>query len=92
MPIFQPTLRDRLAGGRYEVERSVPLAGVAQIPDDAVETMTYRGEFGLTDEQIARCDEIIWGPATEEIRRRREAHMARMPLDQYFGRDYDDDE
>lgn len=85
--------------GFDEDGRSVPLEGVAQIPDDVHRTITAGGEFALTDEQMHRCDKVIWGEevepqrrvngATHEIRRRHEAKLARVPVESYFGRSWD---
>lgn len=82
-------MRDLYRSAAYvkpECERSVPLAGVPQIPDDAEASIRLHGEWALSLEQMLRCDVAIWNFAAPEIRRRREAHLQRMPLDLYFAR------
>ena len=64
--------------------RSVPLEGVAQIPDDVERTIRIMGEWALTDEQIARAKDAIWKHATKEIQRRHQAAKLGVRLEQYF--------
>lgn len=69
-----------------ESNRSIPLRGVPQIPEDVRATIEQLGESAVTTEQEERSNAIIWGAATLEIRRRHEAAKAGIDLDQYLGR------
>jgi hypothetical protein len=66
--------------------RSVPLEGVPQIPDDCERTIRLMGEWALSDEQMTRCTEVIYKQATLEIQRRHLAAKLGVQLDRYFAR------
>lgn len=63
--------------------RSIPLAGVPQIPDDVEATIRMMGEWALTDEQLKRAKAAI-ADAKLELNRRIVAHKLGVPLEKHF--------
>lgn len=75
-----------------EAERSVPLAGVPQIPDEVHRAITRGDEDELSPEQESLASAAIWQRAAPEIQRRRLARLAGINVDRHFARTREQDE
>jgi hypothetical protein len=73
-------------------EQSVPLVGVAQIPEDLRHALAEEDCRPLRDDQVRRLLAVIWDEAAPEIRRRHEAKLARVHHESYVStRDDEED-